>query len=115
MAKDRILSLNELIKRQIGEIILRQIDFPPGIFMTITRVETSSNLIQAKVYISVIPEEKEGKIIKILNRQIFEIQKIINDRLKIRPVPKIIFTEEKKTKEAAKVEEILEQIKKENN
>jgi len=111
-AKNRALQVNELIKRELGSIILKKIEFPKGVLFTITRVETSSNLVHSKIYISVIPEDQTPKVIQILNQKIFIIQQDINRRFKMRPVPKIKFTEDKKAKKVNKVEELLERIKK---
>lgn len=107
----RIQQVNELIKRELSQIILREIDFPEGVLITITRVETSSNLILAKVFVSALPEKQIEKVFQILNKQIFWLQQKINKRLNMRPVPKIKFVEEKQTQEAAKIEAILEEIK----
>ena len=111
---DRVLHVNQLIKKEISNIILKRIDIEKDSFVTITRVETSSNLIQSKVYISVLPETKTGYVFKSLNKDIFNLQQELNKRLKMRPVPKILFKKEEKTKEAGRVEEILESIKKGN-
>ena len=109
---ERIRRVNHLIQQELSRIILKELDFPSDVFITLTRVETSSNLIQAKVYISVLPEKKTKEIFQILNRQIYKLQQKLNRRLKMRPVPRISFLEEKKTSEAGRIEEILEEIKK---
>jgi ribosome-binding factor A len=109
--KNRVFKVNELIKREVGNLISREIEFPENTLATITRVETSSNLIQSKIYISVIPENQIIKVVQILNQRVFDIQKEIDKRLRMRPVPKIIFAEEKETEKADKVEELLEKIK----
>jgi len=106
----RIKQVNELIKPELSQIILRKIDFPEGVLVTVTRAETSPNLIQAKVFVSVIPESQGKKVLRLLNKEIFGLQQEINKRLKMRPVPKIKFIEEKQTQEAAKIEAILEKI-----
>ena len=108
----RIQRVNQLIKKEISQIILREIEFPKDILVTVTRVETASNLIESKVYVSVMPEEKTSKVFQILNRQVYELQQKLNQRLQMRPIPRIKFIEEKETKEAGKIEEILEKIKK---
>lgn len=105
--------VNELLRKEIGEIFLREIDFPEGVLATITRVETSSNLIQAKVYISVLPENQNQKVLETLNKLIFTVQQKLNRNLRMRPVPRIIFCLEDRIKEADRVEELLEGLKKE--
>jgi len=109
----RVEKVNSLIKKELGKIILKEIDLPPEILLTITRVEASSNLFQAKVFVSVMPEEKTEEIFKILNQNIFSLQQRLNKKLKMRPVPKISFVKEKRTVEAGRVEELLRKIKKE--
>lgn len=109
----RIKKVNELIKRQLSQLILKEIDFPLGILVTITRLETSADLNQAKVFIGVIPEEQTDRVFRILNREIYELQQKLNKLLKMRPIPKIEFRKEERTKEAARVEELLEEIQSE--
>ncbi len=108
---ERAQSVNQLIKKELSQILLREIDFSKDTLVTITRVETSSNLIHSKVYINVIPENQNLNIIKILKREIYHLQQKINKRLKMRPIPKIEFIEEKEIEKAGRVEELLEKIK----
>ena len=53
---NRIEKVNSLLEHEIGKILLHDFAFNPEILVTLTRVDTSSNLIEAKVYISVFPE-----------------------------------------------------------
>ncbi|MEK7519486.1 MAG: 30S ribosome-binding factor RbfA [Patescibacteria group bacterium] len=112
---NRISKVNQLIKEELSHLLLREIEFPSDFLVTLTRVESSANLIQAKVFISVLPEGKIKEVLQVLNKQIYQLQQKINRRLKMRPVPQIIFIEERKTIEANKVEEILEELKKKEN
>ena len=107
----RIQRLNELIKEELGKIFLKEGDFPKGILVTITRVETSVDLSEANVWVSVLPDEETRRIVKVLNKRIYFFQQKINKTLKIKFVPKIRFLIETKTQEAARVEELLERIK----
>jgi len=107
----RILRVNQLIQKELSQIILREIEFPKDLLVTITRVETSPNLAETRVYISSLPEDKSEIALNSLNSQIYEVQQKLNKRLKMKIVPRIIFKMEMKTKEAGRVEEILEKIK----
>jgi len=123
---NRIQRLNALIKMEMSQILLRDLDFPNDVLITITRVETAPNLSQVRIYISVMlarqnfpkenlggPKDQTDKVFKILDRTIYDIQQKLNKRLKMRPVPRVKFEREKMTKEAGRVEDILEQLKKE--
>lgn len=108
----RIEKVNSLIQKELGNIILKEIDIFPGVLLTITRVECARNLFSCRVYISVIPEDNFDNILALLNRHIYELQQKLNKKMRMRPVPKIQFLKEKKTAEAGRIEELLEHVKK---
>lgn len=109
----RIQRVNQLIRQEISKLILREIEAPKDSLITVTRVSSTPDLREAKVFISVIPEENKSKAFLSLNRKIYQLQQEINKRLKMKIVPKIIFVEEKMAASAARIEEILEGLKKE--
>jgi len=109
----RIQRLNQLIKKEVAQLILREVEFPKDVLVTITRAEVTPDLRESKVYVSAIPEKNEEPVLALLNRKVFLLQKKIDKRLKMRPVPKISFWKEKRTAEAGRIEEILEKLKKE--
>ena len=92
---NRIQRLNALIKMEMSQILLRELDFPNDVLITITRVETFANLSEAKIYVSVMPKDQTDKVFKILDRTIYDSQQKLNKRLKMRPVPRIKFEREK--------------------
>jgi ribosome-binding factor A len=113
LSTKRILKINELLKRELGQLLLREVEFPEDVFVTITRVETSTDLREAIVSISVMPTSESKKVRQILNCRIYDLQQEINRKLRMRPIPKIIFIEEKEVNQAARIEELLEKIKEE--
>jgi len=109
---NRIEKVNQLIKKELSQIILREIDFSPGVLITLTRVETVPNLSETKAYLSIMPEEKQEKVFSIIKNKVWHFQQLLNKRLKMRPIPKICFVKEKETSEAGRIEEILADLKK---
>ncbi len=107
----RIKRVNELIKRELGTIILKQVDYPKDLLLTLTKVECSSNLRDAKIWVSIMPENKAAWILDILQRNIYHIQKTLDKRLKMRPIPKIRFLKQEKIEDTERVDEILDKIK----
>jgi ribosome-binding factor A len=108
----RIQRVNQLIKKELSQIILKEIEFPQGVLVTLTRVETTSDLKESNIWISALPEERLKRVLEILNKNIYFLQQKLNKRLKMRPIPKIRFLEERKTREAGRIEELLEELKK---
>ncbi|MDO8486229.1 MAG: 30S ribosome-binding factor RbfA [Candidatus Staskawiczbacteria bacterium] len=117
---NRIQKVNSLLEKEIGKIILRDFYFPETL-VTLTHVDSSANLIEAKVYISVFftrqslgeggPDGKVDKIIEILNKGAYSVQQKINKLLKMRPIPKIKFIKDKELVKAGRIEELLDNIK----
>jgi len=107
----RLEKINKLLKQQVGQILLREIDFESGVLVTVTQVETSIDLQQAKIMISVLPDGQSEKVLKILNRHIFDFQQILNKRLRMRPVPKISFQLDKSGQKQARIIELLDRVK----
>jgi len=109
----RIQRINQLIKTQISQILLKEFDFPLQTLVTISRVETSKDLRDCKIFVSVLPEEDAFKIINLLNRKSHFFHKKFRKVLKTKIIPDFQFRKEEKTKEAARIEELLEKIKEE--
>jgi ribosome-binding factor A len=104
--------LNNLIKEQLDRIIFKELDILPGILLTITRVECSPTGTAAKVYVSVMPDNQFKDVFEFLKRHTREIQYFLKKSLRIHPIPKIFFVEEKATREAANIEKLLGTIRK---
>ncbi len=111
----RLQRINQLIKKEIAQLILEEIDFAPEILVTITRVETAEDLLDTNVFVSVFPEDNFSKMMSLLNRKTNLLQREINKSLRMRPLPRLHFLSEKATAKAARIEEILEQLKTNKN
>jgi ribosome-binding factor A len=107
----RIKRVNQLIKEEVAKTLSKDIQ-TGGVLITVTRADTSPDLNQSKIYVSVMPETREEEIFALLRENIYDVQQQLNKRLNMRPVPRIRFLKEKKSKAAGRVEEILERIKK---
>ena len=108
---ERIAKVNSLLEHEISKILLRDFNFQEAL-VTLTHVDASANLIEAKAYVSVMPETKTDQVLKALNKEVYSIQQKINKRLNMRPIPKIIFVKDEVIAKAAKIEELLAQLKK---
>ncbi len=107
----RIDRVNQLIKQTLSKFLLKELDFKRSVLITITRVETASNLNYSNVFVSVMPEQEIEPVMIFLNKNIYHLQQKMNKKLVMKRVPKIIFREETKTREAARVEKLLNELK----
>jgi len=103
----RIERVNKLLKEEINNILLREIDFGINVLVTIIDVESTADLRYCNIKISVMPENKERQVLKNLANQIYGIQKILDKKLNMRPVPKIKFEIDKNVKKLHRIDELL--------
>jgi ribosome-binding factor A len=102
--------LNNLVKEQLNRVIFKELDILPGILLTITRVECNSFGTEARVYVSVMPDDKFEEVFSFLKRRSKEVQYFLKKGLRIHPIPRIHFVEEKMTRDAARIEKLLNSI-----
>jgi len=108
--KNRIERINKLIKEKIADILLKEI-FVENVLITVQAVDTTKDLKYAKIKVSAMPFNQSGKVLKILEKQSSNIQKILNTIIKIRFVPKIKFEIDTSEETADRIERILRKLK----
>lgn len=91
MKKYRREKLNSLLEREVADLLLKNFDAGKGVFISVVRAEVSDDITNAKIYISVYPEEKEKEVLEKLQKEIYHLQQILNKKLFLNFVPKIIF------------------------
>jgi len=102
--------IEELLKKEIGNSIIKRLSFPKNILITVSGVDLHSKGYIADIFISVIPDSKLNDSLAILTKNVYDIQQDVNKRLKIKPVPKIIFRADTKTSEMIHLEETFKKI-----
>jgi len=103
---------NELLK-ELNEIVARELKDPRlegAGFVSVTAVETAKDLKTAKVFVSVMNEEKVDDVLKALNGATSFIRGLLFDRLKIRNVPHFTFVKDNSISHSFKIEKILKEI-----
>jgi len=107
MKTHRPLRVGSLIQEELGRILLRELDLESGVLVTISSIEVSPDLASAKVFISVIPKETGGGIMKTLNESRGKFQHFLNHKMNIKPMPRIEFERDFGLEKAANIEKLL--------
>ena len=90
--KLRIEKLQELIKQEMSKILLKEIKDPRIGFVTVTDVEMTGDLREAKIYISVMGGEEQVKSsLEGLNSALGFVRREIGQRIRLRFTPEISF------------------------
>lgn len=107
----KLKKINELIKHELAQIILREEEFGPGVLVTILDVNTTEDQKEAAIIFSVWPDNQKETVSKKLNARIWHLQQIINKRLKIHPVPKLRFKLNTDEATSQQIEELIRKTK----
>ena len=108
--------VSELIRKELGEIILRDLEFN-GAIMTILEVDVTKKLDYARVHVSVLPSNKADEVLKILNSQRRALQNKLLRKINIRPMPEVQFEIDRGAEKAAEIEKVFidDEKKRESN
>lgn len=105
--------IGELVQEEVSTILLEEEEWPEGVLVTIPRVEVSEKGESAKVFVSVYPEDASEEVFTALEKHVGAVQYRLNRTLRMKPVPRIEFVEDVGMAKAARIEETLHKIKKE--
>ena len=111
MANKRLARLNEQMKREISEIVRRDVRDPRIGPVTVTRVDVSGDLWLAKVYVRCTGDETErAESMAGLDAAAPFIRRTLGSTLHIRRVPEVRFIEDRALDHAMRIEEILKDV-----
>jgi len=111
----RQLKVGEELRHLISNALLRSSFYDEHIEnnnITITEVNVSPDLKNAKVYVMPLGGEKKQDVLNSLNKATGRLKKIISRNLSLRKTPKLIFKIDETFEYAKKINEILNKIKK---
>ena len=111
----RTARLGEQIRQDLGELLAREVRDPGIGFLTITRVRVTDDLMQARVFYTTIGDQAAAqKTARALERALPFLRRALGERLRLRRVPELTFAVDESIGHQARVEELLEQIKRED-
>jgi ribosome-binding factor A len=119
MSTPRIVRVNELLKREIAEDLYRhfmQSDFDCTA-LTVTRVECTTDLRDANVFVSVFGHKEEGEreaMIGFLNRHRQEIVRMMVKRVKLKYTPRLHFKLDESIERGDNILALLNELEREN-
>jgi ribosome-binding factor A len=103
--------VGEQLKKELSDIFQKELKDPRIGFLTVTAVEMTGDLSQAKVYISVLgnDEQKENSLKAIAKAQGF-IRSEIGKRIRLRHTPELIFKFDESIAYGTRIEKLLSEI-----
>lgn len=110
MASSRIGRINEEIMRELSTAIRSLKDPRVQGMITITGVETASDLRTAKVYVSVYDKSKSKDVLKGLKSAGGFLRRHLGSTLQLRYTPELVFVEDHAIEHGMKIFDILSKL-----
>ncbi|MDD5350747.1 MAG: 30S ribosome-binding factor RbfA [Chthoniobacteraceae bacterium] len=105
--KHRLVRVNELIKRELGSLIERELTFTQ--LVTVQEVDITPDLKQAFVYISVLGENPEEVLAKLHDRR-KEFQHLLSRRVILKYTPHLFFRLDTTIERGSRIIDILQTL-----
>ena len=108
----RVEQVNKLLRREISDLLQRQIKDPRlGSFVAITDVSTSHDLRHAKAFVSCIGDKKEKQeILSVLAGASGFFRKELAKRLKLRRIPELSFHWDDSIERGVRLLELIDKV-----
>lgn len=116
MSSRRQKQINQTIRRELSDLLARQVGDPriDGI-ISITEVDISADLKQAKVYISVMGDEQQkAEVFEGLDSASDFLRHELGSRIRIRYIPRLIFKRDDTLEKAEHLLQLINQSASEN-
>ncbi len=111
MSSVRVERVRELLKRQLGEILRRELDPRDGGIITVNDVEVSKDLQMATVYVGIIgnaAQVKQG--MELLQQERKRIQGLVGRAVVLKYTPQLRFVLDESISRGNRVLKILDEI-----
>ena len=111
----RQLKVGEELRHLISNALIRESFYDEHIEnnnITITEVNVSPDLKNAKVYVMPLGGENKIDVLNSLNKATGRLKKIISSNINLRQTPRLIFKIDETFEYAKKINDILDKIKK---
>ena len=106
----RIDKVNAALQQIIAEILFQKLEVPLGLLLTVTRVDCSTDMKNAKAYISVLPFDKSEEGMHFLTQNRKEIQSLFGKKVKIKYTPILRFILDDSEEAASKIYQALDNL-----
>lgn len=108
----RVQRVEQEIQKTIAQFLIKGFrERLPGL-VTVARVMMPADLRTAKVYVSVLGDDKQREeALEILQSQAYDVQNFIGRELRMRYCPKLTFFLDDTTERILKIDRILNEIK----
>ena len=104
--------INRELRKQIMEILQKEVDDPHLEFLSVTRVKTTADLQESRVYFSLLNEEYYPQAMATLERMKGFIRGRLGKKIRLKFLPKLLFFPDDSIKYSVDIYQKIEEIRK---
>jgi ribosome-binding factor A len=113
MSNVRAHRVGEQMKKELSDVIMRELKDPRVSFVTVTGVDVTGDLQQAKVFITVLgSDEQKEATLQALSKAKGFIRSEIGKRIRLRKTPDIVFEFDESIEYGNRIETLLSDLNK---
>ena len=107
----RIDRVNQTIKREVGQILQRELSDPRMMLVTVTKVDVTKDLQNARIYFSVMGDQPDiTNVTDALNRASGVVRRLVGQAVRMRYTPKIEFVYDDSIAYSDRIERAIQEI-----
>jgi ribosome-binding factor A len=111
MPSRRLEQVADLLRAELSDLLRRELQDPRVGFVTITGVEVSPDLRNARVHVSCYGDEQaQQESIRALRHAAGFLRRALNERVRLRTIPQLDFRLDRSMAEAEQVQRALRQL-----
>ena len=112
MAKDRIIRVNEVLQRELGNVFISVVTpSMPKALVTVTHVKTAIDLRDATVFVSIYGKDvNKESVLAFLERNRVMIQSELSHKVVLKYTPRLHFRLDESAEQADKVFSIIREL-----
>jgi len=99
--------VDDLIRQELAKIVAKEMEFAPGVLVTITEVIVGKKLDRCQVLVSAIPSSGNDEAVRLLNSRRPFLQHLLLKKIQIHPLPDLEFIVDVGQEKAAAIEKAL--------
>ncbi len=111
MPSQRIRQINSQLRDYFATALMRMVELPQGVVVSITKVHTTADLHFCTIFLSIIPDTQTGSVLQLIRQNTHDLIEEVAGRITFRTIPRFKFVIDDTERKAQGIEQLLDSIK----
>lgn len=110
-ANRRLSKLESLLRSELNRALARELELPRNVLLSLTSLKVQADQSEVHVGVSVLPFARRHESFGALRAAQPAVQRVLNERLKLYRVPKLVFYLDEQPERADRLEHLLDTLR----